>query len=143
MEGQATSGLSQVQTSAPRPLKALSVVLFLLAVFAFVGSAMLWGQGPVWSPPDGVSIALPLADMFVNAPATLVAAVGLWRLRRYGYVAGYFVAGIYLYASAFIIVEALETRPADFWAILIPQLLAVMVGVALLLYLPRARSLFR
>lgn len=86
---------------------------------------------------------MPIADIVVNTPASVLAAVGLWRLRRYGYLAGYFVAGFYLYASVFILVEAFAERPSDFWAIVIPQALAVLVAFALLIYLPRIRGHFR
>lgn len=132
-----------VARSAPTQLKILAALLFAFGLFALAGSLFLWGQGFILQAPAGVDLALPLADILINAPASLLAAVGLWRLRRYGYVAGYFVAGLYLYASTFIIADALLTRPADFWAILVPQILAVAVALALLWLLPRWRPLFR
>lgn len=130
-------------TKGPLMLKILSILLFAFGVLAFVGSAFLWGEGFILRPPAGVSIALPIADIVINAPASILAAIGLWQLRRYGYLAGYFVAGFYLYASAFILVEALWERPPDFWAIFVPQILAVLVALTLLVYLPRVRDLFR
>jgi ABC-type Na+ efflux pump permease subunit len=90
-----------------------------------------------------MSVALPIADILVNAPASIVAAIGLWRLRRYGYLGGYFVAGFYLYASVFILVEAFTEQPPEFWAIVVPQVLAVAVALTLLFYLPRIRAQFR
>lgn len=127
---------------APVALRVLAGLLMAFGVFAFGGSVFLWGRGFILDPPAGMSIALPLADILVNAPASLIAGIGLWQLRRYGYLAAYFVAGFYLYASTFIIVEAFERRPPDFWAILVPQVLAVLVAVALLVYLPRLRPCF-
>lgn len=129
-------------TAAPLVLKVLSGLLMAFGIFAFGGSSFLWGQGFILDPPAGMSVALPLADILINAPASIIAGVGLWRLRRYGYLAGYFVAGFYLYASTFIIVEAFEQHPADFWAILVPQVLAVVVAMALLIYLPQVRKHF-
>lgn len=129
-------------TTAPLVLKVLSGLLMAFGIFAFGGSSFLWGQGFILDPPAGMSVALPLADILINAPASMIAGVGLWRLRRYGYLAGYFVAGFYLYASTFIIVEAFEQHPADFWAILVPQVLAVVVAMALLIYLPQVQKYF-
>lgn len=129
--------------AAPLVLKVLGGLLVAFGIFAFGGSSFLWGQGFILDPPAGMSVALPLADILINAPASIVAGIGLWQLRRFGYLAGYFVAGLYLYASAFIIVEAFEQRPPDFWAILVPQLLAVVVAVGLLVYLPQVRERFQ
>jgi hypothetical protein len=143
MRGHEQEQIAGNADSTPLGLKVLGGLLSAFAIFAFGGSAFLWGRGFILDPPAGTSIALPLADILINAPASMVAGIGLWRLRRYGYLAGYFVAGLYLYASTFIIVEAFEQRPPDFWAILVPQLLAVVVAVALLVYLPRTRGYFR
>lgn len=124
-------------------LTLLAIILFLFGLLAFFGSLFLWGQGFILAAPPGLNVALPAADILVNAPASILAAVGLWRLRRYGYLAAYFVAGLYLYASVFILIEAFAGRPPDFWAIVVPQALAVLVALVLLLYLPRVRRLFR
>lgn len=132
-------------TNAKRPLSltVLSIVLVLFGIFAFAGSAMLWGQGFVLAPPEGVSIAFPLTDILVNAPASILAGVGLWRLRRYGFLAGYFVAGFYVYASVYIFVEVWEAGPPYPVEILVPQVLAVLAAIALLILPRRFKELFR
>ena len=135
--------ITRATPARPFFLTLLAIILFLFGLLAFFGSLFLWGQGFVLAPPPGINYALPVADIVVNAPASILAAVGLWRLRRYGYLAAYFVAGIYLYASVFILIDAFVERPPDFWTIIVPQALAVVVSVALLLYLPRVRSVFR
>lgn len=140
---EASKPSDQVETAAARPLKWLGGLLVAFGLFAIAGSIFLWGQGFILRPPEGVNVALPLADILINGPASIVAGVGLWRRRRFGYLAAYFVAGIYLYASAFILVEAFQERPPDFWAIVVPQVAAVLVAVVLLLYLPRVRRQFR
>lgn len=144
LEQVATSAVTYLgDDQAPLPLKILSFLLFAFGILAFVGSLFLWGEGFILRPPDGINIALPIADMVINAPASIVAAVGLWRMRRYGYLGGYFVAGFYLYASTFILWDAFAERPFGFWAIVIPQVVAVLVALALLIYLPRLRGYFR
>lgn len=129
--------------ATPLFLKLLSVLLFAFGILALFGSIFLWGEGFILRPLAGVDISLPIADILINAPASILAAVGLWRLRRVGYLASYFVAGFYLYASVFILVDVFVERPPEFWAILIPQVLAVLVALTLLLYLPLIRYLFR
>jgi len=66
----------------------------------------------------------------------------LWKLRRYGYVAAQFVAGFYVYASVEIFVEVIQSGPPYPVEIVVPQVLAVAVAIALVVYLWRVQELF-
>ncbi|MGD8902472.1 MAG: hypothetical protein PVH95_01270 [Anaerolineae bacterium] len=134
--------MSQTGQSTPLSLRILSIVLVLFGLLAFFGSAFLWGQGFILQPPEDVALAFPITDMLVNAPASIVAAVGLWRLKRYGHRAAYFVAGFYIYASAYIFVEVAEGGPPYAVEIVVPQVLAVLAAVALLIVPERYRKQF-
>jgi hypothetical protein len=130
---------------AGAPIRVLSVTLFLFAALAAFGSIFLWGQGSIFSPPVDAALAFPIADLLVNVPASLTAAIGLWRMKRYGFVAAQIVAGIYLYASVEIFVDLWQhgaNSTVEYYAILIPQVLAVIVAAALVLYLWRVKNLF-
>ncbi|MGD2163736.1 MAG: hypothetical protein PVG02_03095 [Anaerolineales bacterium] len=143
MEDTATQNRST--NPAPLGVKLLSVVLLVFGLLAFFGSLLLWGQGSLFNPPGGIDLGLPVADLLINAPASILAAVGLWRLQRYGYVASQFVAGFYIYASVEIFVALLQNGAAstgEFFAILIPQLLAVLTAVFLVFYLWRIQDRF-
>jgi len=128
---------------APPTIKVLSILLLLFGLFAFFGSLFMWGEGFLFSFPEGVDYRFPVADLLVNAPASLLAGVGLWRMRRWGYAVGYFVAGFYLYASVEIFVDVIQAGPPFPVAIVVPQTLAVAVAVALVFTLKRMRDRFR
>ena len=91
----------------PFPVKFLAFLLFLFGLLAFFGSLFMWGEGFLFSFPEGVDYRFPITDILVNAPASIVAAVGLWRLRRFGFVGSQFVAGFYIYASVEIFVDVI------------------------------------
>lgn len=120
----------------------LSVVLFLIGIFAFVGSLFMWGEGFLLSFPEGVDYSFPVTDILVNAPASIIAAIGLWRLTRWGYVASQFVAGFYTYASVEIFVMVAQEGPPYPLEIIIPQVLALIVAAALVIYLWRIQEMF-
>ena len=126
----------------PLPITVLAILLVLFGIFAFAGSVFLWGQGFVLNPPEGASIAFPITDILVNAPASILAGIGLWRLRRYGFLAAYFVAGFYVYASVYIFAELFEAGPPYPVEILVPQILAVLVAIGLLIYPGQFRDRF-
>ena len=131
--------------AAVRPLSItlLAIVLLLFGIFAFAGSLFLWGQGFILRAPEGIDVAFPITDILVNAPASILAAIGLWKLRRFGYLAGYFVAGFYVYASVYIFVEVFAGGPPYPVEIVVPQVLAVVAAVALLIFPDRHRARFR
>ena len=131
------------QTKSLITVRILSILLFLFSLFAFFGSLFMWGEGFLLSFPKGVDYRFPITDILVNSPASMIAAIGLWGRRRYGYVASQFVAGFYIYASVEIFVELLQTGPPYPVEIIAPQVLAVAVGLILVVYLWRIQDSFR
>ncbi len=129
--------------TTPLSLRIMSIMLFLFGVFAFLGSVFLWGGGFVLSFPEGVSVAFPLTDILVNAPASIVAAIGLWSMKRIGYPASQFVAGFYIYASVYIFIELAENGPPYPIEILLPQVLAVILAVCLVVFGWRHKDRFQ
>lgn len=133
-----------LEQKAQRPMSItfLALLLALFGVFAFVGSVFLWGQGSVFTAPGGTNIAFPVTDILVNAPASCLTAIGLWQLRRFGYLGSYFVAGFYVYASVYIFVEVFQGGPPYPIEIVGPQVLAILVAVALLIFPHRYKDRF-
>lgn len=123
-------------------VRSLAILLFLISLFAFFGSLFMWGEGFLLSFPPGADYRFPITDILVNAPASMIAAIGLWKMRRYGYVASQFVAGFYIYASVEIFVELIQAGPPYAIEIIIPQLIAVAVAIILVVYLWRIQDLF-
>jgi len=102
----------------------------------------LWGEGFILAFPEGVDYGFPVTDILVNAPASMIAAIGLWKMKRYGFVAAQFVAGFYIYASVEIFVHVIQDGPPYALEIVFPQILAVIVAVALVVYTWRIQNLF-
>jgi len=131
------------RVATPKPVKFMAICLFLFGLLAFFGSVFLWGEGFIWQPPAETDLSFPISDILVNAPASILAAVGLWKLKRFGYVASQFVAGFYTYASVKIFVMAAQQGPPYPVEIVLPQVLAVILAAALVLYLWRIQELFQ
>jgi hypothetical protein len=127
---------------APAPVKVLAALLLVFGLMALVGSLFLWGQGFILLAPAGVDLSYPVTDILVNAPACLIAALGLWTCRRYGYIAAQFTAGVFMYGSVEIFVQAAQGTLSSGPEILIPQSLAVIVALLLVFYLWRIQRIF-
>lgn len=117
----------------PPSITCLAVVLAFFGIFALLGSLFLWGSGFIFTAPPGVEIAFPVTDILINAPASMITAAGLWRLRKYGYLGSYFVSGFYIYASIYIFVEVIQAGSPYPFEIVLPQVLALATAVALLI----------
>jgi hypothetical protein len=134
--------MSEENTVAPLPVKILAILLFAFGLLAFFGSVFLWGEGFILSFPAGADYSFPITDILVNAPASIIASIGLWKLKRYGYIASQFVAGFYIYASVEIFVRAAQGDLPLSLAIIFPQVLAVLVACGLVFYLWRIQAIF-
>ena len=134
--------MTEQQLKSRIPVRILAVLLFLFSLCAFFGSLFMWGEGFLFQFPAGVDYRFPVTDMLVNAPASMIAALGLWGMRRYGYVASQFVAGFYTYASVEILVEVVQAGPPYLIEIVMPQVMAVAVATVLVVYLWRIRASF-
>lgn len=131
-----------VHGAAPAPGRVLAGLLFIFGLMALLGSLFLWGQGFILQFPAGVDYSFPVTDILVNAPACVIAGVGLWTCRRYGYIAAQFAAGVFMYGSVEIFVQAVQGTLSSGPEILIPQTLAVVVTLFLVLYLWRIQHIF-
>ena len=130
------------RVTRPTGVSVLAIVLFLFSLFAFLGSLFMWGEGFLLSFPPGADYRFPVTDILVNAPASLIAAIGLWKMRQWGYVAAQFVAGFYVYGSVEIFVMVIQQGPPYPIEIVIPQIAAVIVAACLVFYLWRIRTRF-
>jgi hypothetical protein len=130
------------RSSRPTGVSVLAIVLLLFSVFAFFGSLFMWGEGFLLSFPPGADYRFPVTDILVNAPASLIAAIGLWKMKQWGYVAAQFVAGFYVYGSVEIFVMVIQQGPPFPIEIVIPQVAAVIVAACLVFYLWPLRARF-
>lgn len=134
--------MAEQHAQKPLAVRILAILLFLFSLFAFFGSLFLWGEGFLFQFPPGVDYRFPITDILVNAPASMIAAIGLWGMKRYGYIVAQFVAGFYVYASVEIFVEVIQNGPPYSFAIVVPQVMAVAVAVVLVAYLWRIQEMF-
>jgi len=134
--------MSIQRVARPTGVSVLAIVLLLFSAFAFFGSLFMWGEGFLFSFPPGADYRFPVTDILVNTPASLIAAIGLWKMRQWGYVAAQFVAGFYVYSSVEIFVMAIQQGPPFPIEIVVPQIAAVITALFLVFYLWRIHTRF-
>ncbi len=126
----------------PVIFKILAVLFFLFGLAALFGSLFLWGEGFVLSFPEGVDLGLPVADILINAPASILTAIGLWGMRKWGKYMAWFTAGFYLYASVEIFAHYAQLGELSNMAITLPQAVAVLAAVVVMVVSWKYRDRF-
>jgi len=117
----------------PEMITILSILLVLFGLAALFGSLFLWGEGFILNFPEGVDLGLPAADILINAPASILTAIGLWGMRRWGKYMAWFTAGFYLYASVEIFAHYAQLGELSKIEITLPQIVAVIVAILVMI----------
>lgn len=120
-------------TAIERPISVtiLGYILILVGIFAFVGSVLLWGEGFILDPLPDTELVFPITDILINTPASIIAGIGLLKVKKWGKMMAWFVSGFYIYASVEIFVQVLQE--GDFpLEIIVPQVFAVIVAILLM-----------
>jgi hypothetical protein len=124
-------------------IRMLAVLLLGIGLFALIGSLFMWGEGFILPIRKGVDYRFPITDLLVNTPASIIAAIGLLKIKRYGYIASQCVAGFYLYASCEIFVQVIQAGPPYALEIVLPQVIATFLSFILVFYFWRVQSIFK
>jgi len=85
----------------------LFAFLFLLTgIFAITGSLFCWGKGWLFAQTDLQTVLIPMADLFLTGPLSLLTAYQLFIKKNSGVLLGLITSGTYLLGSvlAFIMI---------------------------------------
>jgi len=129
---------------AKRPgiITILAVLFILFGLAALFGSLFLWGEGFILNFPEGIDLGLPAADILINAPASILTAIGLWGMCRWGKYMAWFTAGFYLYASVEIFAHYAQLGELSKMEITLPQTVAVIMAILVMIISWKHRESF-
>ena len=109
--------------------------LFLTTgVFAIVGSLYTWGDGPLFSEVDLVDFQLPMADLLLTGPLSIIASIGIWKQKKWGRALGLMAGGIFVFGSIEVYIGLIWNGPPFPPELIIPPLFGIGIAVAFLIY---------
>ena len=97
-------------------------------------SLSAWGSGWLFEQIPGYDLTLPMADLWLTAPISLIAAHGLFREKRYGMVLGLVASGIYLLGSVIVYLYEFWVLASPSWYMIIPPIFGVAISVGFVTY---------
>lgn len=85
-----------------KDLDVFALFFLLTGIFAIVGSLFTWGDGWLFSQSDLLKSLIPLADLIVTGPISIISAFGIWNQKRWGIYLAMMCSGIYIFGSALV-----------------------------------------
>jgi len=83
----------------------LFAFLFLLTgIFAITGSLFCWGKGWLFAQTDLQTVMIPMADLFLTGPLSLLTAYLLFIKKNSGILLGLITSGTYLLGSVLVFI---------------------------------------
>jgi hypothetical protein len=71
--------------------------LFLLTgIFSIISSLFAWGKGWLFAINNFNDFLLPMADLIVIGPLSLISAFGIFKMKNWGLKIGTLTAGAYI-----------------------------------------------
>lgn len=103
--------------------------LFLsTGIFAIVGALFTWGSGWLFAKDDLSESIIPMADLLIAGPFSVLAGIGLLAAKRWGKILGIACSGIYIYGSIQVYFLLIRNGPPYPWQLLVPPIFGL--GIA-------------
>ncbi len=104
--------------------------LFLVTgIFCIVGSLFAWGKGWLFSIHQLDAFLLPMADLLVTAPLSLITSYGLLRKKSWGIKIGLVTAGIYFFGSVLVFIIILWNKQPYPLELIIPSVSGCFIAL--------------
>jgi hypothetical protein len=84
--------------------KKFGYMFLLTAIFSLVSSLFAWGQGWLFSVNELNLFLMPMADLIVTTPLSLIAASGILNGRKWRFKLGLIASGVYIFGSVLVFI---------------------------------------
>ena len=113
-------------------INGISISLFVIGIFAFIGGLYSWGNGPIWNMLATNQSSQYLTDMLIVSPISIISGFGIYNLKRWGLISGIFCAGLYIYGSILVYIDILLSPGPIPFDLIIPPVFGIGVSIVIL-----------
>jgi len=106
-----------------------SLLFFTTGLFAFVGSLFCWGEGWLFEQTNLLNIILPLADLILTAPLSILTAYGIASQKYWGIYLGIFTSGIYSLGSILVFILVIWNGSPYPLQLIIPPIFGLSISI--------------
>lgn len=108
-------------------------------IFAIAGALYTWGNGWLFAQQHLINKLIPLADLVIAGPLSLVAGYGILIKKAWGIITGLVACGIYLFGSALVYILVAEGGlPIDIRYI-IPPIFGIAISLSFIIWVYKSK----
>ncbi len=105
-------------------------LFFTTGLFAIVGSLFCWGEGWLFNQFNLSNGLIPLADLILTTPLSLIAAYGLWFKKVWGVYIGLLTSGIYIFGSVLVFITVIWKGSPYPVQLIIPPVAGLLIAIS-------------
>jgi hypothetical protein len=120
--------------------KTFGALFILTGIFAIAGGLYTWGDGSIFSQKELLTVLIPLADILLTGPVSLVSGYGILSDQTWGRVFGLLTSGIYLFGSALVLITIVWNRDYSVFLI-VPAVSGGLIGAGFVAFTLKERGI--
>ncbi len=121
---------NNMSIKSQRTFSVFAWLFFTTGVFAIIGSLFSWGEGWLFSNFNISNGLIPLADLILSGPISMIAAYGLWVKRAWGIYLGLFTSGIYGFGSVLVFISVIWNGSPYPIQLVVPPLAGLSIAIS-------------
>jgi len=119
-------------------LKKFGILFILTGVFAIAGGFYTWGDGSILSQTELLKVLIPLADIILTGPVSLICGYGIFKNTNWGRILGLFTSGIYTFGSFLVFITIVWNDDYSLFLI-VPSISGFFIGLSFVLFIFREK----
>lgn len=108
--------------------KLFGILFVLTGIFAIVGGLYTWGDGSIFQQKELIKVLIPLADVILTGPLSIICGIGIMKHRDWGRVLGLATSGIYIFGSTLVFISIFWNKDYSIYLI-VPALSGALIGI--------------
>jgi hypothetical protein len=110
--------------------KTFAWLFFLTGVFAIVGALFTWGIGWLFKQTELNTSLLPIADLIIAGPLSIISSYGLFRKKTWGVILGLLTCGVYVFGSVLVYIQVIWIGSPYNFQLIIPPFFGIGISIS-------------
>jgi uncharacterized membrane protein (DUF2068 family) len=122
--------------------KTFGILFILTGIFAIIGGLFTWGKGFIFIQKELFTALIPLADIILTGPISIISGYGIIKNRNWGSILGLVTSGIYLFGSILVFITIVWNHDYSI-KILVPSITGFSIGLCFVLFMMKKEEIGR
>lgn len=112
--------------------KTFGILFILTGFFAIAGGFYTWGQGNIMHQNELIQVLIPLADVILTGPLSIICGIGILKSQGWATILGIATSGIYIFGSLMVFITLFWNKSFSMY-LFIPAISGLMIGLGFII----------